>query len=266
MMRALVALAALALLAGCQTVSDAYNRVFHGGRGAQPPAELVAIKPVATPKILWQGSVGSSDRNVFFPAVSGKLVHAAGVSGQITGFDATKGGAVARVDAGQRISAGVGVGGGVVYVGTTKGEVLAFDGQGKLLWKSQLTGEVLAPPLAQDGVVIARSGDGRVYGLNAADGKRRWLYERPSPSLSVRTHAGMIGVRGGVYAGFPGGRLVALAAPTKLDVQSLVLEKSPVAGDQHGQVVDGVHDRNLGFRKCILNSHDVSSFGADAAA
>ena len=205
-------LALSVLLSGCKTMSDTYDRLFHG-TPAQPPAELVSFKASATPKIVWQGSVAASDKNVYFPALAGNLVYAAGASGQIIGFDATKGGTVARIDAGQRISGGVGAGGGMVFAGTSKGEVLAFDGQGKPLWKSQLTGEVLAPPLAQDGVVVARSADGRIYGLNAADGKRRWVYQRPTTMpLTVRTHAGLIASRGVVFAGFPGGRLVVLAA------------------------------------------------------
>ena len=195
-------------------MSDAYDRLVHGGSPSQPPAELVAIKPSATPRVVWQGSVGSSEKNIYFPAVAGNLVYAAGSSGQITGFDAIKGGAVARMEAGERISGGVGAGGGMVFAGTPRGEVLAFDGQGKPLWKARLSGEVLAPPIAQDGVVIARSGDGRIYGLDAADGRRRWMYQRPTAvPLTVRTHVGVIAYRGGLFAGFPGGRLVALAIP-----------------------------------------------------
>jgi outer membrane protein assembly factor BamB len=204
-----------AALGGCETVSNAYDRLVHGGgTPPQPPAELVVIKPSATPRAVWQGSVGSSEKNVFFPALAGNLVYAAGSSGQITGFDAIKGGAIARVDAGERISGAVGTGGGMVFVGTPRGEVLAFDGQAKPLWRAKLSGEVLAPPIAQDGVVIARSGDGRIYGLDAADGKRRWVYQRPTAvPLTVRTHVGVIAYRGGIFAGFPGGRLVALAIP-----------------------------------------------------
>jgi outer membrane protein assembly factor BamB len=78
-----------------------------------------------------------------------------------------------------------------------------------------LSGEVLAPPVAADGVVVARTGDGRVYGLDAADGRRRWIYQRPTQlPLTVRTHAGLIVYRGAIFAGFPGGRLVALAIPS----------------------------------------------------
>ncbi len=203
---------ALALLAGCQTVYDTYDRMF-GSRPVQKPAELVPLTPTAAPKILWQANVGGADKNVYFPALAGNVVYAGGAAGQVTGFDATGGRQVARIDAGQRISGGVGVSGGLVLLGTPKGEVLAFDRDGKQLWKAQLSGEVLSPPAAQDGIVVVRAGDGRIYGLDVADGKRRWVYQRSTPTLSVRTHVGAVIHRGGVFAGFPGGRLVALALP-----------------------------------------------------
>lgn len=203
--------ALLAMLAGgCQTITSTYDSLF-GARPTQKPAELVVIRPVVSPKILWQGSVGSADKNAFFPAVTGNVVYATGAAGQVTGFDAANGRQATRIEAGQRLSGGVGAGDGRVLVGTPKGEVLAFDRDGKLLWKAQLSSEVLAPPRVADGVVVARAGDGRIYGLNSTDGKRIWLYQRATPALSVRSHAAVVIHRGVVYAGFPGGRLVAIA-------------------------------------------------------
>lgn len=205
------AAAALVLfVAGCQTVTGAYDRLFGRAPETRKPAELVTFTPVYTPKVLWQASVGSADKQTFFPTATGGTVYAAGASGQIAGFDAN-GRQALRIDAGQRLSGGVGAGNGLVLVGTPKGEVLAYDRDGKLQWKAQLTGEVLAPPKAEDGVVVARAGDGRVFGLDAATGKRRWLYQRSLPALSVRSHAGVVIHRGGVFAGFPGGRMVALS-------------------------------------------------------
>lgn len=209
---AFVAGAALFTVAGCQTVYDTYDRMF-GSRPVQKPAELVSLKPTAAPKILWQANVGTADKNVYFPAVVGNIVYAGGAAGQVTGFDATSGKTVARIEAGQRISGGVGAGGGLVLLGTPKGELLAFDRGGKQLWKAQLSGEVLSPAAAADGTVVARAGDGRIYGLDVADGKRKWIYQRSTPTLSVRAYAGAVVHRGGVFAGFPGGRLVALTLP-----------------------------------------------------
>jgi outer membrane protein assembly factor BamB len=205
---------ALALAAGgCKTVTDTYDRWFGSGRPAvaQKPAELVTIRPTAGVKVMWQASVGSADRDLFFPAVSGGVVYAAGAAGQIAGFDAGTGRPVMRAEAGQRLSGGVGVGQNLVLVGTPKGEVLAYGREGKLAWRAQLSSAVLAPPQAASGLVVARAGDGRIYGLDAANGTRRWLYQRATPALSVRSHAGAVVFREGVYAGFPGGRLIALA-------------------------------------------------------
>src|SRR5262249_11530495 len=45
----------------------------------------------------------------------------------------------------------------------------------------------------------------------------------------------------------------------ELEVQPLVLEESLVAGHQHGQVVDRVHDGDLRFGRMALDIHDRSS-------
>lgn len=208
---ALVA-AAIALLCGCQWLGDTYDSVFGSSKPKIP--ELAPIKPTATMRIVWQTNVGGAEKSVFFPTVVRGVVYTAGRAGQIAGFNPATGNGVSRFEAGQRIAAGVGVGSGLILVGTDKGEVLAFNHQGKPVWKAQILGELLAPPVADQGIVVVRAGNNQIYGLNAADGKTRWVYQRATPSLSVRTHAGVVLHRGGVFAGFAGGRLVALALPT----------------------------------------------------
>ena len=203
--------ACLVLLSGCQTVGDTYDRWFGRSQVSRKPAELTVIQPTAAAKLLWQGSVGGAEKDMFFPAVSGKVVYAASAAGQITGFDVDSGRQVARIEAGQRISGGVGSGGAMVLAGTAKGEVLAFDRDGKSLWKARLSGEVLSPPVMQDGIVVARAGDGRIFGLDAANGRRKWVYQRTTPALSLRNHAGVVVERGAVFSGFAGGRMVAIA-------------------------------------------------------
>jgi outer membrane protein assembly factor BamB len=208
---ALVVLLSLAV-AACSTVSDTYDRWF-GSAPKTKPAPLVALQPTAQPRIVWRGEVGPAERAMFFPAVTGKTVYAAGAAGQIVGFEVSSGKVATRINAGQRLTGGVGASGSLVLVGTGKGEVLAFDANGKQLWKAQLSGDVLAPPAVEGSLVVARAGDGRVYGLDATSGKQRWLYQRSTPPLSLRSYGGLVLERGAVFAGFPGGRLVALAAP-----------------------------------------------------
>lgn len=207
--RLLVAAAVLVALAGCQTVGGWYDSWF-GAAPKQKAAPLVEFQPKATARIVWQGSAGSAERGAFYPALVGNAVYAAGAAGRIAGF-ASGGGSQGGFDSGTPLSGGVGYGNGLLLVGTGRGEVLAFEPTGKLAWKTQLSGEVLSPPAGADGIVVARTGDGRLYGLNAADGKQRWVYQRALPSLAVRSYAGVTVSRGAVFAGFPGGRLVAVA-------------------------------------------------------
>lgn len=210
MCRVLLALVTVLLLQGCQTVSNVYDGWF-ASAPKQKAAELVNFQPRATARIVWQGNVGNAQRSAFYPALSGNAVYAGSASGQIAGYTASSGAQQVRFEAGAPLSGGIGVGVGLILGGTARGEVLAFEPSGKLAWKTQLTGEVLSPPVGADGVIVVRTGDGRIYGLNAADGKQRWVYQRALPPLAVRSFAGVVVDRGAVFAGFPGGRLVAIA-------------------------------------------------------
>jgi outer membrane protein assembly factor BamB len=214
--RTLGALALAASFAGCsapETIGKYYDRWF-GSTPTVKPAPLVPIKAVADTKIVWHGSVGPAERSVFFPAVTGNRVYAAGAAGQILGFDVKTGNVVAKLNAAEKLSGGVAASGSLVLVGSAKGEVLAFDASGKQLWKAPLAGEVLAPPTVEGTLVAARAGDGRIYGLDAVSGKQRWVYQRTTPALSLRSYSGVVLERGAIFAGFPGGRLVALNAQT----------------------------------------------------
>ena len=210
--RAAAALLMLAMV-GCSSVGNLYDRWF-GSQPAAKPSPLPPVQNTAAARIVWQANVGPAERAVFFPAVTGNMVYAASAAGRIVGFDARTGKQVATIAVGQPLSGGVGANGAMVLVGTGKGEVFAFDAGGKQLWKAQLSGEILAPPAIEGTLVAVRTGDGRIYGFDVADGKRRWVYQRTTPALSLRTYSGLVVDRGAIFAGFAGGRLVALTAAT----------------------------------------------------
>ncbi|MBL8502798.1 MAG: outer membrane protein assembly factor BamB [Rhodocyclaceae bacterium] len=209
MMRTLLALSAAALLAGCSTMEKINPVNWFSSAPKVKPAELQPISPSATLAPLWQSSVGSAGGYVFTPAVVGASVYAAAQDGTIARYDG--GGQVWRINAGQPISGGVGSDGRLVAVATAKGEVLAFDSAGKPKWTARVTSEVLAAPQFAEDLVLVRSGDNRIFGLDAADGKRKWVYQRSTPSLSLRSNVGVTVAGKAALAGFPGGKLVAIA-------------------------------------------------------
>lgn len=210
--RTILAAAAVALLCSCETVGNAYNDLFGSSKPKVP--ELAPIKQTVGVTILWRAAVGGSERNVFFPVVDRGEVYVAGGGGQVAAFEGSTGNSVSRFSADATLAAGIGVGNGLILVGTDQGEVLAFNDQGRSLWKARVLGELLAPPAVSQGVVVVRAGNNQIYGFGAADGKQRWLYQRTPPSLSVRAYAGVVVYRGAVFAGFAGGRLVALTLST----------------------------------------------------
>jgi outer membrane protein assembly factor BamB len=198
--------AALSVLTACS--SDGPN--WADIKGEAGPAELVKFTPTVEFDVRWQTTLGDSRLNVLTPARSGGAVFAASAKGRLYGLDSASGKQLWSVDTGVTISGGVGSGNGMVLVGSDKGEVLAFDENGRRLWKANVSSEVLSAPQVADGMVLVRSGDGRIAALSAADGKQQWLYERSTPALVVRNHAGLAVQRGVAFAGFAGGKLVAL--------------------------------------------------------
>jgi outer membrane protein assembly factor BamB len=212
MIRLIALIAWLLVAAGCAP-GDYFDRWFGSGP-AQKPAELVVFKPTATARIVWQGNVGTAEKHTFTPAINEGSVYAAGAAGQIVRFDGASGKILGRIDSKTSLSGGIGTNGNLILAGTAKGEVLALDKTGKQMWKTQLTSEVLSAPQIEQGIVVVRTGDGRIFGLDAATGVRKWLYQRALPPLTVRTSVSVLIYRGGVFAGFAGGRLVALALDT----------------------------------------------------
>ncbi|MGV7234933.1 MAG: PQQ-binding-like beta-propeller repeat protein, partial [Nitrosomonadaceae bacterium] len=197
----------------------------------KPIAEASDFEEVASVPPLWEGSVGGdtsyydefsardavddvisltypvgvsvTGTTALVPAFYNDAIYAASSGGNITRFDPVTGDEVWSIDTKHRLSGGVGVSEGVILVGTFKGEILAYDANGDQLWESQVTSEVLSPPQVENGVVVVRTGEGRIFGLDAVDGKRKWVYQGSTPSLTVRSFAGVLVKGGGVFAGFP---------------------------------------------------------------
>jgi len=197
----------LFVFAGCSSDSSPGLADIKGVAG---PAELVEFSQTVKFEERWHSEIGDSGLSLLSPALTADAVYGASEKGDLVRFDRTSGKQVWRVKTGITVSGGVGSGEGMVLIGSDKGDVLAYDEEGKLRWKSKVPSEVLSAPQVSESVVIVRSGDGRIAALDASDGKRLWLYERSTPALVVRSHAGVTIQRGVAFAGFAGGKLVAL--------------------------------------------------------
>jgi len=175
-------------------------------------AQLQELKESVPVRTAWTAKVGAAGESLLSPAMVGNAVYAAARDGTVLRLDAGNGQEVWRRATRQTISGGVGASGDLVAVGTTEGDVLGVEAEtGEIRWRSHVSSEVLAPPVVTGDLVVVRCSDSRIFALDARDGKRRWVYQRAMPTLTVRSPAGLVVSGQVVFAGFAGGRLVAVA-------------------------------------------------------
>lgn len=192
------ALGLIAILPACSSTPD----------NTKPKALAAIDKPIPVVEI-WRRGLGDGENYVFHPAVSGTTIFAAATDGGVVRFDDGK--ETWKVNPGPVLSGGVVANDQMVVVGALKGEVLALaPDNGRVLWRSQLGAEIVAPAAFLDDLIVVRTGDNRLYGLDAKDGQRKWSYQRSIPALSIRVTSPPVVADRLVFAGFPGGKLVAI--------------------------------------------------------
>lgn len=202
--------AAIVALSACATIEE-YNPFTGKSKNKTPPAELVEFKSTMAVRTAWEASVGSGEKLIFAPAQAGGGIYAAAENGTLARLDAATGRAVWRINAGMRLSAGVGADEKTVVVAGEKGMILAFDANGKQRWKMQASSEVLSAPTVGAELVLVRSVDNRISAYDAETGARKWIVQRTAPALTLRNAPGITIDKQSAYVALPGGRLIALS-------------------------------------------------------
>lgn len=160
----------------------------------------------------WHQEFGEGDHLPLAPSAAGDHVYVARIGGDVVALNASDGRTAWKTDLKATLSGGVGAGSGLVAVGARDGSVFVLDDSGKQLWQAPSGGgEISAVPLVADGVVVVRTGDGKLVGMDAKDGKVRWAIERALPPLTLYRASSALATRGAVFAGLAGGRLIAIA-------------------------------------------------------
>lgn len=208
----LVGVGVLALMTGCSTLNSL--NPFASEKKGDQPAKLVELKGSMAVRTAWKLDIGRARGYTFSPALTGNTVVVAGGDGAIARVEAESGKQLWRIKADTELSAGVGTDGNLIVVGGEKGQLLAFDMDGKKLWNTQLSSEILSAPVVSQGVVVARSIDNRIVGIDAASGKTKWTVQKVAPPLTLRNAPGMIVAGGDVIVAQPGGKLSSLILAT----------------------------------------------------
>lgn len=183
-----------------------------GSSKVRKPADLVNVTNQVELAEVWSASVGSSVPANFRPVVASDHVFAASARGTLSKLNIQNGRVVWEVSVPEKLSIGPGSDGKTTVVISTEGNVYAYDEAGKNIWKTPIGSEVLSDPIVAAGVVVIRTLDNRFIGLDAANGKRRWIYQRQQAPLSLRVGYGMLQIgNDAIVTGFASGRFGAMA-------------------------------------------------------
>jgi len=208
----LVGVGVLALMTGCSTLNSL--NPFASDKKGDQPAKLVELKGSMAVRTAWKLDIGKAKSYQFSPALTGNTLVVAAADGAIARVDAATGKQLWRVKADSDLSAGVGTDGNLIAVGGEKGILMGYNMDGKLLWKTQLSSEILSAPVVSQGIVVARSIDNRIVGVDATDGSKKWTVQKVAPPLTLRNAPGMIVAGTDVIVAQPGGKLSALILAT----------------------------------------------------
>ena len=202
--------------------TDQLNDNLLGPDPVNPPAPLKDIKTVVQPKLLWKVGLKVEGRFDLSPVASGEYAYAASSDGILGKYNLVTGKPVWEIKTGETISGGLGFGSDVICFGTSNGYANAYDINGKLLWKSKVSSEVLSVPVIVEGNVLVRTADHNIHAFNIKDGARRWIFNRQGPALTLRSNASLVSSDGVIYVGYPGGKLAAI----RLDNGTLLWDSS----------------------------------------
>lgn len=213
----LPALISVTLLSGCS--------LFSGEEDTVKMAPLPKVTDQFTPSVVWHTSVGNGVGDYYsnlHPAWQEGMVYAADRSGIVKALDATTGKEKWKVDLSEKqgfftgnlsalLSGGITLEGSTLYIGSERGAVYALNAaDGKILWKSQVSGEALSAPVVSDGLVLIHQSNGILQAFDSQTGSNKWSINLDTPSLSLRGESAPAIAYGGAIVGGDNGRVSAV--------------------------------------------------------
>ena len=216
-MRRILALIFILGLTGCATLTnmtDTVGELFKNSDNSEPPAELTEYEPEVKLDVLWDKSDGIGTDELalnLVPAVAEGRVIIADHDGLIQARSLLDGELFWEVETDLPISSGPVIDGDLLFVGTSKADVLALNtNTGEAVWKHRVSSVVLALPIVVGDNLIVRSADGYDIALNRADGTQNWVVEHNIPALTVRGDGAPVAVGNMVIIGYANGKLIAI--------------------------------------------------------
>ena len=190
-----------------------------------PPVELTPLTNQIDISRQWKFTAGKGVSDFYLklkPVFNKDTGYIVDYKGHLQAFTIKSGKQLWDVDLNVPVSGGLTLADGKLFLGTSKGEVVAIDLDShglknqdskniKELWREQLSSEILSRPAIAHGVIVVKTIDGRVYGLDADNGNQSWVYDRTVPRLTLRGSSSALIVNDIVISTSDNGKVAALS-------------------------------------------------------
>jgi len=190
-----------------------------------PPVELTPLTNQIDISRQWKFTAGKGVSDFYLklkPVFNKDTGYIVDYKGHLQAFTIKSGKQLWDVDLNVPVSGGLTLADGKLFLGTSKGEVVAIDLDShglknqdskniKELWRAQLSSEILSRPAIAHGVIVVKTIDGRVYGLDADNGNQSWVYDRTVPRLTLRGSSSALIVNDIVISTSDNGKVAALS-------------------------------------------------------
>ena len=203
--RLLLAVWPILLLAACGGAKD----------NTEPPAELTSIEAPIPLILNWSVDTRAAANSASYrlrPLLTGDHVYTIDTRGTVSYIDPVKGRTLWRFETGLAAITGLGGNPNLIIAASQDGDIKAYipiEKGLRLLWETQIEGEIRATPVVDQNQVFVRSVDGRLRSLTASDGSQQWVVSRRVPALSLTGNSQPIVFNDRIITGFDDGKLVA---------------------------------------------------------
>ena len=182
----------------------------------EPPAELTPFENTHYLNLQWStGTDDSIDAQYLFiePLLLRDRIVTAGREGTLNVYRLEDGKELAEIKLRIPLSGGVGGTEDIWLVGSRNGELIAVDSSSEdILWRTRVPSEILAPPRVYNRkIVLVRTADGQILGVDINTGKINWNYSKAIPALTLRGSSAPVLSRTHFYAGLEDGRMIAMS-------------------------------------------------------
>ncbi len=182
----------------------------------EPPAELTEFDRTHYLNLQWSANTDDSIAQQYLfiePLLLKDRIVTAGRNGTLNVYELEDGDELAEIKLRIPLSGGVGGTEAIWLVGSRNGELIAVSSETRdILWRTRVPSEILARPVVYNrNVVLVRTADGQVLGVDIKTGKINWNYAKPIPALTLRGSSPPILSRSHFYTGLENGRVIAMS-------------------------------------------------------